>query len=186
MRSQRSSRSVSPYLTVACVQVPARKFPKRLPTTCLYLLKLLLLPLCVHLCIGASVRWALSLERHQRATDFDPGGICGGLLFAPPFALLESKAVIIEFVELGDKYCNCHRRHWDYRLVPPGTTHYIREHRIYVRECRVCTVTCRIRMNMNIWMRTYPLWRTYSVPGSILFAFVVVVVVFTLLRTCWE
>ena len=162
---------------VACVQVPVRKFP-RFAHSVELLKTLFLLPLCVH--------WRLSLERYQRATDFDPGGICGGPLFAPPFALLESKAVIIEFVELGDKYCNCHRRHWDYRLVPPGTTHYIREHRIYVRECRVCTVTCRIRMNMNIWMRTYPLWRTYSVPGSILFAFVVVVVVFTLLRTCWE
>ena len=41
------SDEVSPYLTVACVQVPVRKFPERLPTAYLYLIRLFFLPLFV-------------------------------------------------------------------------------------------------------------------------------------------
>ena len=50
---QNSERSddVSPYLTVACVQVPVRNFPERFPTAWLYLIKLFLLPLSVCACI---------------------------------------------------------------------------------------------------------------------------------------
>ena len=59
------------------------------------------------------VHWALSLERHQRPTDFDPGGVCGGPLAAPPStsARVQSR---FEVVELGDDmYSNCHRCNWN-------------------------------------------------------------------------
>ena len=51
------------------------------------------------------VHWRLSLERHQSTIDFDPGGVCGGPLFAPPFtsARVQSR---FEFVELGNMYSN--------------------------------------------------------------------------------
>ena len=50
---QTSERSddVSPYLMVSCGQVPVRKFPERLPTRCLYLIKLVFPPWCVCWCV---------------------------------------------------------------------------------------------------------------------------------------
>ena len=51
--SERSDE-VSPYLMVACAQVPVRKFKERLPTACIYLIKLFLLPLCICLRIEVS------------------------------------------------------------------------------------------------------------------------------------
>ena len=50
--------------------------------------------------------------------DFNPDGVCGVPLFAPPSisARVQSR---FEFVELGVGMCsNYHMRHWDYRLVP--------------------------------------------------------------------
>ena len=50
--TQNSERSdeVSPYLMVACVQVPVSKFPERSPTVRLYFIKRFFLPLCVLVC----------------------------------------------------------------------------------------------------------------------------------------
>ena len=75
------------------------------------------------------------------ATDFDPVGVRGGPLFAPPSTSPRVQSRF-EVVELGHGMCSsCHRRHWDYRLVPAGTTHNILEHSIYVRVYLVCTGT---------------------------------------------
>ena len=119
---QTSERSdnVCPYLMVACVQVPVRKFPERLCTAWRYFKKCSFFP-CVctcafmYLCIGVSVHLALSFERHQRATDLDPGGICGGPLFAPPStsARVQSRC---EFVDLGGDQCSNYQGE-----VPAGT-----------------------------------------------------------------
>ena len=53
MRSRRRNEATTSlrFLTFACVQVPVRKFPERLPTTWGYLIKLFLLLLSVCLCI---------------------------------------------------------------------------------------------------------------------------------------
>ena len=58
----------------------------------------------VYPCVLVCVCIEIYPKRHQRAINFDPGGICGGLVLAPSFtsARLQSR---FEFVELGvDKY----------------------------------------------------------------------------------
>ena len=75
--------------------------------------KLLFLPLCIRVCIG--VCNLNFVEHHQRAPNFDPGGICAGPLPAPPstFARVQSS---FEFVEIGGDVCSsCHGE------VPAGT-----------------------------------------------------------------
>ena len=132
-RSQTSSRT---YIIVACVLVPAIKSRERFcPSVGLVNLIILTSLVCV--------RWALSIAHQQRATDFEPGGVCGGSVFSPPStcARVQSR---IEFMEPGGGLCsNYHKRQWDYRLVPAGTTHCIREHstRYYVRVYIVFTGT---------------------------------------------
>ena len=76
----------------ARVQVPARKSENSCPQRGL-IYKIILTSL-------VCVQWHLYLERHQSATDFDPEGVCGRPIFAPPLtsARLESR---FEFVELG-------------------------------------------------------------------------------------
>ena len=77
----------------------------------------------------------MSLERHQRATDFDPGGVCGSPIFALPFtsARVQSR---FEFVELdGGKSSNFQGEVLARTGIMPGwyqagmmlarTTHYI-------------------------------------------------------------
>ena len=87
----------------------------------------------VWLSICLCVHWALSLERHQRATNFDPDGVCGGPIFAPPSTSVRFQSRF-ELAEIGGGTCsNYHRRHWDYRMVPASTTHYVRQHSIHVR-----------------------------------------------------
>ena len=116
-------------------------------------------------CVGVCAHWALSLARHQSSTDFE-SDICGGLLFAPPFtsACVQSR---FEFVELGRGMCsNYHMRHWDYRLVPAGATHYTRAHYICTNIWYICTGTKRFTCCIPImrgtyeYMDAYPLWRT--------------------------
>ena len=93
--------------------------------------------------------------------------------FAPPStsACAQSR---FEFVEIGRGMCsNYPRRHWDYKHVRGWyhrvsrtiyeTTVYMYEYMYGMYRYQRCT--CRIRM--NILMRTYPLWRTYGVPGRI-------------------
>ena len=123
------------YLMVAFMQVHARKFRERLPRACAYLVKLVLLPLCVSIdlcpCTSPSV------------------GVCGGPLFAPPStsARVQSR---FEFVKLGTYIC---------ALIPQeslglqaGTKHYIRKHSMYVPSIygmyRYQRFTCRIRMDI--------------------------------------
>ena len=102
---------------VACVQVPVRKFPERLPTACLYLIYLLFIPLCVHWGLSLAhhrkrysffvplcVHWGLSLAHHRNTIDFDPGDVCGGPLFCNPstFARVQNR---FGFVDLGGDMC---------------------------------------------------------------------------------
>ena len=61
----------------ARVQVPARKSENSCPQRGL-IYKIILTSL-------VCVQWHLYLERHQSATDFDPEGVCGRRIFAPPF-----------------------------------------------------------------------------------------------------
>ena len=49
-QNSEGSDELSPSLMVACVQVPVRKFPERLSTAWICLVKLLFLPLCIRVC----------------------------------------------------------------------------------------------------------------------------------------
>ena len=52
----------------------------------------------------------LSLGRNRKTIDFGPEGVCGGPLFAPPFASARVQSRF-DFVELGGDMCsNDHRR----------------------------------------------------------------------------
>ena len=139
---------------------------------------------CICLCteLRPSNASNAQLIRQQRATDFDPGGICGRPLFSPPstFARVQSR---FEFVELGGDMCYYYQGE-----VPPGTGitgwYQLVPHTIYVPVyivCRGTRFTCIIRM--NIWMRMHPFvtyaWRTWEHILLLIF----VVVVFILLRT---
>ena len=81
-------------------------------------------PLCVLVCwcIDLCVHRGLALSYHQGGTNFGREGGCGGpSLCAPSISARVQNR--FEFVELGrDMSSNCTRRHWDYRLVPSGTT----------------------------------------------------------------
>ena len=52
--------------------------------------------------------WACVFDPIRALTDYDPGGICGGPLFAPPStsARVQSR---FEFVELGGDMCSNYR-----------------------------------------------------------------------------
>ena len=104
----------------ACEKIP-RKFAHRV-----FFFNLFFLPLS---CLSVYSLSFVSLERHQSATDFNPGGVCGGPLFSPPLtsARVQSR---FEFVKLGTYIC---------ALIPQeslglqaGTKHYIRKHSMYV------------------------------------------------------
>ena len=59
---------------------------------------------CIRVSVCLCVNCVLSLERHQSAIDFDPGGVCGGPLCAPPFTSARVKSRF-EFVEIGRGMC---------------------------------------------------------------------------------
>ena len=107
---------------------------QNLPTACFHLIKLLLLPLCVgvfvvELCVGVFV-CALSFVPRTPPKDhrFRPRGrlsVEAPYLHPHSFASARVQSRF-EFMELGGDMCsNCHRRHWDYRLAPRGTTLYV-------------------------------------------------------------
>ena len=137
---------------IACVQMPIRKFPERLPSAWAYLMKLFFFPLCVYL----SIHRRLSLERHQLPTDFDPGGIYRGPLFAPPStsARVQSR---FGFVELGGDMCSNYQGDIQAGTGITGWCQIV-PRTIYVlvyMVCRGTRFTCSIRVNIR--MRTYPL-----------------------------
>ena len=95
MRCQTSERSddVSPLSNGRLCAGACEKNPRTFAHSVGLFIKIILITLvCLH--------WRLSLERHQSATDFDPEGVCGGPLFAPPF-ISASVRNRFEFVELG-------------------------------------------------------------------------------------
>ena len=76
---------------------------------------------------------------------------------------------------------NCHRRHWDFRLVPLGTTLHVHHICTSIMVCRGTRY-----VYMNIYMNAYVPFVTYAWRTWEHILFVVVVVVFTSLHTLCE
>ena len=121
---------------VSCGQVPARKFPERFPTVCRFLVELFFPLWCVYWCVGVCVYRRWSIERHQKGMDFAPCDVGGCPLLCAP-SISDRVQSRFEFVELDrDMSFNCTRSHWDYGLLPPGTTLMLVV--LYVRVYSVC------------------------------------------------
>ena len=97
------SNDISPYLMVACVQLPVRKFPERLRTAWFYL-KHYTSHVGIDGCVCALSVVLRTPRNHHR---FRPRRRLWRPLFAPSFtsARVQSR---LEFVELGGDMCsNC-------------------------------------------------------------------------------
>ena len=119
---------------LACVQMPVMEYLERLPTAYDYLNRFYYFPcFCIGLCPSNATKGPLispleaSVERPYLH------------LHSP---LLASKSGLSSWSFGGDMFFN-HQGHVPAveKLVPPGTTHYIRKHSVYVQEYMVCRGT---------------------------------------------